>query len=111
MKKLLLKVAKAERIHKADELAAGAASNSNGDIRHAINSLQFHCTASTKGHGDDGCCGHDKFLANLHSIGKLLRAKRECADVLRKRIVNFSEARWPPQWYRACGGRRRHGLE
>ena len=53
----------------------------------------------------------DKFLANLHSIGKLLRAKRECADVLRKRIVNFSDARWPSQWYRACGGRRRHGLE
>jgi DNA polymerase III delta prime subunit len=87
MKKLLLRIAQSEHLDRPDTVAAAAAANASGDIRHAVNSLQFHSRtvagslSSSGGEASDagvpGSCGHDKFLANLHSIGKLLRAKRE----------------------------------
>ncbi|KAH9119640.1 hypothetical protein LEN26_011529 [Aphanomyces euteiches] len=82
MKKYLAQIAKRERIVLSSQDVSHIVEQSHGDIRHAINTLQFQQKGGSR----------DPFMSDFHLIGKLLHRK-EIADDNPLRQCNMDTAR------------------
>jgi cell cycle checkpoint protein len=82
MKKVLTAIAKQENCRFSTNFFEEIHHQSNGDIRHAIMTLQLHATGRPKAKsgtitlGNEGQNNRDTKLSTFHSLGKLLYAKR-----------------------------------
>ena len=82
MKKVLTAIAKQESCRFSTNFLEEIHHQSNGDIRHAIMTLQLHATGRPKSKsgtitlGNEGQNNRDTKLSTFHSLGKLLYAKR-----------------------------------
>jgi cell cycle checkpoint protein len=82
MKKLLGAIAKQENYRFSTSVLDEIHHQSNGDIRHAIMTLQLHAAGRPKAKsgtitfGNEGQNNRDTKLSTFHSLGKLLYAKR-----------------------------------
>ncbi|ETW08024.1 hypothetical protein, variant [Aphanomyces invadans] len=80
LKKYVMHVARKERMALSTQDVTNIVESSRGDIRHAINTLQFQrtSTAHTKESGT-----RDLFLSDFHVIGKILHQKDSSNDSTR----------------------------
>ena len=78
MKKILTAIAKQEKYQCSPDFFEEIHHQSNGDIRHAIMTLQLYATwgSSPPTMGVKGQNNRDTKLSTFHSLGKLLYAKR-----------------------------------
>ena len=82
MKKILTAIAKQEKLQFSPNFFEDIHHQSNGDIRHAIMTLQVQATGKTKTDcatatlRKEGQNNRDTKLSTFHSLGKLLYAKR-----------------------------------
>jgi len=82
MKKILTTIANRENYRVGANFFEELHHQSNGDIRHAIMTLQLHATGSQKAKsttmelGNGGQNDRDTKISTFHSLGKLLYAKR-----------------------------------
>ncbi|KDO33599.1 hypothetical protein SPRG_19229 [Saprolegnia parasitica CBS 223.65] len=84
MKKYLGRVAARENVRLSSTQLSAIVEQSHGDLRHAVNTLQFQRKAATSKVKDD-VRARDTFASDFHLIGRVLHPKdRHEDDVLRE---------------------------
>ncbi|ETV85754.1 hypothetical protein, variant 2 [Aphanomyces astaci] len=73
LKRYLTQIARKERLSVSAQDVAHIVESCRGDIRHAMNTLQFQRTTDSNSTSSNG--GRDPFLSDFHVLGKILHRK------------------------------------
>ncbi|EQC30673.1 hypothetical protein, variant [Saprolegnia diclina VS20] len=85
MKKYLGRIAARENVHVSSSQLSAIVEQSHGDLRHAVNTLQFQRKAASSSKPKEDVRARDSFASDFHLIGRVLHPKdHHDDDVLRE---------------------------